>query len=93
MSKSKFTLIELLVVVAIIGILASILMPSLQKARETAKTAVCKSNKKQVGIAVATYQTGHDDITLQYCRLAFTRGLVMKLITRKLDEPEALKND
>jgi prepilin-type N-terminal cleavage/methylation domain-containing protein len=47
----KFTLIELLVVVAIIGILTSILLPSLQNARESVKVAVCVSNQKQFGIA------------------------------------------
>ncbi|MCM8538043.1 MAG: type II secretion system GspH family protein [Lentisphaeraceae bacterium] len=56
-----FTLIELLVVVAIIGILSSILLPSLQRARDAAKTAVCLSNQKQVGVAVAMYATDFDE--------------------------------
>lgn len=46
-SKRKFTIIELLVVVAVIGILVSILLPSLRKAREISKRAVCMSNLKQ----------------------------------------------
>ena len=62
MSKSKFTLIELLVVVAIIGILASLLLPSLSKARERTYTAVCKSNQKQIFIAIQMYATSHDDV-------------------------------
>jgi prepilin-type N-terminal cleavage/methylation domain-containing protein/prepilin-type processing-associated H-X9-DG protein len=52
---SGFTLIELLVVVAIIALLISILLPSLQQARERAKTAVCSSNLRQMGIAMALY--------------------------------------
>jgi prepilin-type processing-associated H-X9-DG protein/prepilin-type N-terminal cleavage/methylation domain-containing protein len=53
--KKKFTLLELLVVVAIIGILVSLLMPSLGKAREKAKRAVCKSNLKQMYTLAALF--------------------------------------
>lgn len=56
----KFTLIELLLVVAIIGILASMMMPALSKARETTKAAVCKSNLKQIGLLVTIYENGND---------------------------------
>jgi prepilin-type N-terminal cleavage/methylation domain-containing protein len=51
----KFTLIELLVVVAIIGILVSILIPSLSNAKKAANIAVCMSNMKQLGIATQSY--------------------------------------
>lgn len=50
-----FTLIELLVVIAIISLLVSILVPSLQKAKEIAKTAVCMSNLRNIGLGLAQY--------------------------------------
>lgn len=53
--KSGFTLIELLVVIAVIGILLSVLLPSLRKARETARRTVCTSNMRQMGIALQCY--------------------------------------
>ena len=56
----KFTLIELLVVVAIIGILASLLLPSLSKARETARLKLCMNNSRQIGMSAHIYADGYD---------------------------------
>ena len=64
----RFTLTELLVVIAIIAILAAMLLPALNKARDRARSSRCVSNLKQMGTSVMLYADAYD----MYCPAAQT---------------------
>ncbi len=70
MRKNHFTLIELLVVIAIIAILATLLLPALQKARSTAQASDCRSRQKQIGMAFVMYGNDFE----QYIPLGYSNS-------------------
>ncbi len=61
MKSVRFTIIELLITIAIIAILASMLLPALNKARERGRAATCMNNLKTIGMVMHSYAGDNND--------------------------------
>lgn len=91
-SRRGFTLIEVLVVVAIIGLLAGILLPSLSAARRQSRKSVCIHNLHEIGVALQAYMVSNKD-TFPSCAALPSDELDKDADDRLPGLPVALKNE
>src|SRR5688572_17288262 len=87
-----FTLIELLVVIAIIAILASLLLPTLAQSKEQGRRTRCKSNLRQLGLAITMYCQDNDDMPMSTVSPSPNRDLLLPSVINVRSSPESFFN-
>ena len=94
-SKHNFTIVELLVVLSIIIILAGLLLPSLNKARDKAKAISCLANLKQLGVGIQSYTIDYNDYfpiecTSQLSATTASRKMITVMLNAYIPENSAI---
>jgi prepilin-type N-terminal cleavage/methylation domain-containing protein/prepilin-type processing-associated H-X9-DG protein len=92
-SRRGFTLIELLVVIAIIGILIALLLPAVQKVRETANRTKCANHLKQIGLAAHNYHGDYQSFPPGIYQLSFNSAPKYRGVTVFVDLLPYLEQD